>query len=167
METIDSAIYLLERTCFMASIDLKDACFSVPIAKEHRKYLRFQWRDRLYQFCVLPFGLASAPRVFTKVLEPMIVHLRSHGYMSCNYIDDALLIGKTRSECELNVQTRIDLSNKLGFTINQKKSVFRPSNRVEFLGFILDSNDMSISLPSKRAEVIMQACNHFLYFQLC
>ena len=160
METLDSAIYFLEQNCFMASIDLKDAYFSIPIACEHRKYLRFQWRDKLYQFCVLPFGLASAPRVFTKVLKPMIAHLRSHGYMSCNYIDDALLIGKTRNECELNVQARIDLCNELGFTINQKKSLLHPNKRVEFLGFILDSSNMSISLPFKRAEVVMQACIH-------
>jgi hypothetical protein len=41
-----------------ASIDLKDAYFHIPIAMDARKYLRFGWRGRLFQFCVLPFGLS-------------------------------------------------------------------------------------------------------------
>jgi hypothetical protein len=41
-----------------ASIDLKDAYFHVPIALDARKFLRFVWRGRLFQFCVLPFGLS-------------------------------------------------------------------------------------------------------------
>jgi hypothetical protein len=41
-----------------ASIDLRDAYFHVPIHAADRKYLRFGWRGRLFQFCVLPFGLS-------------------------------------------------------------------------------------------------------------
>jgi hypothetical protein len=41
-----------------ASIDLKEAYFHVPIAMAARKYLRFGWRGRLFQFCVLHFGLS-------------------------------------------------------------------------------------------------------------
>jgi hypothetical protein len=41
-----------------ASIDLKDAYFHVPIASDARNYLCFGWRGRLFQFCILPFGLS-------------------------------------------------------------------------------------------------------------
>jgi hypothetical protein len=41
-----------------ASIDLKDVYFFVPIARDARKYLQFGWRGRLFQFCILPFGLS-------------------------------------------------------------------------------------------------------------
>jgi hypothetical protein len=41
-----------------ASINLQDAYFHVPIAMAARKYLRFGWRGRLYQFSVLPFSLS-------------------------------------------------------------------------------------------------------------
>jgi hypothetical protein len=41
-----------------ASIDLKDAYFHVPINAAARKYLRFGWRGRLFQFYILPFGLS-------------------------------------------------------------------------------------------------------------
>jgi hypothetical protein len=77
----------------MASIDLKDAYYSVNICNEHRKYLRFIWRGQLFQFTACPNGLASAPRLFTKLLKPAYSHLRSQGLVSVAYIDDYYLQG--------------------------------------------------------------------------
>ena len=65
METLDSIIKLMRPNCFMASLDLKDAYYSVPIATEDRVFLRFFWGDKLYQYTCFPNGLTSAPRKFT------------------------------------------------------------------------------------------------------
>ena len=65
MESLNSVLDLMTPGCFMASIDIKDAYYSVPIAKEHKKCFRFIWRDNLYQYVCLPNGLSSAPRMFT------------------------------------------------------------------------------------------------------
>jgi len=58
---------LLQPEEWMASIDLKDAYLSVVISEEHRKYLRFTWNSKLFEFMCLPFGLCSVPRVFTSL----------------------------------------------------------------------------------------------------
>lgn len=55
----------------MASIDLKDAYYSVPIAEGHRKYLPFIWRDILYQFTCFINWLSPAPCMFTNTLKPL------------------------------------------------------------------------------------------------
>jgi hypothetical protein len=47
------------------SMDLKDAYFHIPIHPDYQKYLRFQFEGQIYQFQALPFGLASAPLIFT------------------------------------------------------------------------------------------------------
>ena len=120
METIRYAIQLVRPNCFLASIDLKDAYFSVPIAQEHRKFLRFQWQNKLYEFTCLPFGLACAPRVFTKVMKPLVASLRS-----------------------------------LGFIVNEKKSIFVPTQQITFLGFALNSVDMTISVPPYKVEHVI------------
>lgn len=52
---------LLQPGDWMCSLDLKDAYYSVAIAKEHRKYLRFIWNGQIFEFTCLPFGLSSAP----------------------------------------------------------------------------------------------------------
>ena len=54
---------VIQRGDFMGKLDLKDAYLSVPIAKQHRKYLSFRWKGVNYKFKTLPFGLASAPRI--------------------------------------------------------------------------------------------------------
>ena len=59
----------------MASLDLKDAYYTVGVNPSHRKYLRFIWKNVLYQFTCLPNGLSSCPRKFTKLLKPPLTEL--------------------------------------------------------------------------------------------
>ena len=40
MDTLLSAVRLMTPNCFMASVDLKDAYYAVPIAEEHLQYHR-------------------------------------------------------------------------------------------------------------------------------
>ena len=77
MDTIQTALKLLRPGCFMASVDLKDTYYSVPVAEEDTKYLKFQWEDIYFQFTCLPNGLACAPRLFTKLLKPVYTHMYS------------------------------------------------------------------------------------------
>ena len=147
METIHLALQLIRPQCFMASLDLKDAYFAIPIAMDHRKYLRFAWLNNLFEFTCLPFGLACAPRVFTKVMKPLIATLRQMGHESCDYIDDSLLLGSTAEECKSNVAARLALTQELGFIVNSQKSVLEPTQCIAFLGFILNSVKMTIEIP--------------------
>ena len=75
MDTIHTITKLMSKDCYMASIDLKDAYYSIPVAREHRKYLRFIYNGQLYQFTCLPNGLSSCPRKFTKILKPPLTML--------------------------------------------------------------------------------------------
>ena len=60
----------------MASIELKDAYYSVPIAMAHRKFLRFRWKGQLYEYTCFPNDLAFAPNNFTKLLKPVYAKLQ-------------------------------------------------------------------------------------------
>ena len=82
MTTLESVLDLVTPNCYMARIDLKDAYFAIPIAVDHRKYLCFKKDEKLYQFCYLPFGLASAPRIFTKIIKPALSILRDMRHQS-------------------------------------------------------------------------------------
>lgn len=162
METFEYALTLIRQDCFLASIDLKDAYFTIPIADEHQKYLCFQWRGELWQFTCLCFGLASAPRIFTKVMKPIVATLRNMGHISANYIDDSLLIGDSKDECSKNVEARCSLLESLGFVINEKKSHKHPAQVLEFLGFVINTIEMSVRLPARKASAVVEACTHLL-----
>lgn len=141
MEDIRCASSLLSRNCFMCVIDLKDAYYAIPIHKKHQKYLKFRWNGNLYQYTCLAFGLSIAPRLYTKILRPVFRYLRSQGYISNSYLDDSLLCGKTHQDCMSN--------------LNATMKLLQPEHKVKYLGFYLDSSNMTISLiPSKRAKLI-------------
>ena len=94
MDTLESAIRLMRASCCMASIDLKEAYYSVPIAKEHQKYLKFKWGHTLFQFTCFSKGLSVSPRKFTKLLKPVYSVLHKQGHFSSPYIYDSYLQGK-------------------------------------------------------------------------
>ena len=149
---------LLQRGDWMTSIDLKDAYLSVPVAKEHRKYLRFAWGNTVFEFQCLPFGLSSAPRIFTKLLKPVMALLRKKGIRCIIFLDDLLIMGKVRKELESLSQEIILLLQLLGFRINFEKSHLTPTQTIKYLGFWIDSTKMIISLPEDKVRGIIQAC---------
>ena len=72
----------------MASVDLKDAYYSVPIHhEEYQKYLKSLWEYPL-KFIVMPNGNGPVMRAFTKLMETPFPFLRSEGYLSVIYVDD-------------------------------------------------------------------------------
>lgn len=79
MEDLRTALNIMQEGEFMCRLDLNDAYLMVPIHFLHRKYLRFIFDGQLYQFLALPFGLSSAPRVFTKLIKPILAWLRERG----------------------------------------------------------------------------------------
>ena len=109
----------------MASIDWKDAFYSVPVAKHHQKYLQFEWEGLRYNYTCMPNGLSSAPRNFTKLTKVIFAELRKQGFMSTNYIDDCLLLGRSVTECMKNVRATVEMSEKAGICHTPRKISFR------------------------------------------
>lgn len=158
MDTLTTALANIQRNDYFASIDLKDSYYSVPVHTNDQKYLRFLWNNNAYQFCVLPQGLSTSPRVFTKILKPVYSELRKLGYINIPYIDDSLLIGRTYEECYNNIHETVKLVDQLGFTIHPIKSVFIPTQEIIFLGFVLNSVDMSVKLTPERKTDLKNLC---------
>lgn len=151
----------------MSTIDLKDAYFLIKIHDNSKKYLRFQWKDNLYEFNVLPFGLNTAPYVFTKIMKPVVKLLRCAGYLSTIYLDDLCLVSHSYNDCYDNVNTTKKLLCSLGFIINESKSCMIPSNACRFLGFIINSNTMEICLPLEKRQKIKNELLRFKNIKRC
>lgn len=168
MEDYRTASKLITKNCYMASIDLKDAYFFVPIHTTQRKYLRFKYNNVLYEFNCLPFGLCTAPFVFTKLLKPVMEYLRKvHHMISVIYLDDVLCIGKTYSECADNVYVTKKLFQKLGFLINTEKGCLIPKTQCTFLGFLFDSKHMQIKLPDSKKVKIKEKLTNIKKIKTC
>lgn len=150
METLRTALQLIRKDCYFGKIDLKDAFYSVPINKQFRKYLKFEWQGKIYAFSCLPNGLSTASRIFTKVLKPVFSTLRKIGHTNVAYIDDSLLQSDTFEDCKQNIKDTMELADSVGLTIHPEKSVIIPKQCIEFVGFMLDSHEMTIRLAPRK-----------------
>ena len=153
---------ILKPNSFLTKIYLKDAFYSIPIAKKSRKYLQFIYHNKLYQFCVIPFGISTAPRVFSKILKPVIALLRTRGISLIIYLDDLLIAAGTYIDCLNHTKQVISLLESLGLRINYEKSIIIPTQKLEFLGFIIDSTSMSLALPVGKIQSIKSSARKLL-----
>ena len=162
MEHIDHVTDLVFKDDYMASIDLKDAYFSINLHESDRKYVRFFWNHKLYEYCCLCFGYAAAPRLFTKITKPILAHLHELGIKASMYIDDLLLIDKCSGKLTRSLHYTMELLHSLGFTVNKKKSVLTPTKKIRHLGFVINSVDMNLSLPKEKISNLQNFTNEIL-----
>ena len=167
MENINSLIDLLRPNDFIANIDLKDAYFTVPIHADQSKFLRFYWEGVLYEFIVLPFGLASAPRVFTKLMKPIIAYLRGKSVRLIIFLDDIAVLGNSFADCSQNVLTVIQVLEEMGFIVNTEKSCLVPKQVATYIGYLLDTRQMKISLPEEKLAKISMFATDLLTRKAC
>lgn len=159
MDTLEHAIKLITPGCYMASVDLKVAYYSVPIDKKYRNYFRFQWGNMLQEYTCYPQGWKEAPRKFTKVTKPLYSALRKAGHTLLGYIDDSMLQALSFKECEANIAATTSLVSSLGFFIHPIKSVLVPTQILTFLGFIINSMLMIVTLTKSKLRNTLKECS--------
>ena len=87
MFTTSSVLRSVRKGDYAFKIDLQDAYFHVPIHLSSRKYLRFAFENKVYQFRVLPFGLNTAPQVFARLGHTVTGYLHRQGISVIPYLD--------------------------------------------------------------------------------
>ena len=130
----------LSQQTLMAKIDFAHAYRNVPVHPYDRLLMGMRWQEAIYIDTVLPFGLRSAPKIFSALadaVEWILLHrLVSH---VLHYLDDFFTVGAPQSnQCAHNLDTIICICNKLGFPLATEK-IKGPSTLLPFLGILLDS----------------------------
>jgi len=85
-------------------LDLAEAYLQLQVAPESRKFLTINTHKGLYCFNRLCYGVASAPSIFQSVMENI---LRGISRVQV-YLDDIIICGSSRSECEENVNAVLE-----------------------------------------------------------
>ena len=146
MHTISSVLSTIERGDYAFKKDLQDVHFHVLKHPDSRKYLRFAFENKVYQFRVLPFGLNTAPRVFTRLGHTVAAYLHHQGISVIPYLDDWSSITLP----PVSVITYTEL-NMVGLRLNEAK--------ISELGASVTFGSGRASLPiSKAREIRAQAC---------
>ena len=139
---------------FLVTFDLKSGYHHIEIAEAHRKYLGFKWQlnsvTKSFVFCVLPFGLSTAPYLFTKVTKPLLSHWRRQGIRCHLYMDDGAG-GHSTYEGAVEVgKTMLHDLKAAGFVPHPEKCCWTPSQEVEMLGMQFNLKNDCIKVTEKR-----------------
>ena len=168
IDTLQIAIELVKRNCWFISLDFSDAYYSLAVHPADRKYLRFTFEGRLLEYTCVPMGLKTGPRLFTKVLKIPLAYLRERkGVTISGYLDDTLILSDSKERAVKDGQTAADLFQDLGYVISPNKSVLVPTQEIEFLGFIINSRDMQVSMTEKKVKKIENLLRNFQKENFC
>jgi hypothetical protein len=152
LENIGTVLDTIRPKDLMVKFDLKAAYSQVPMAAAAQDYLGFAYEERAFVLRALPFGLATAPCLFTKIMKPVISKLREK-YRCGIYLDDGIMIFATLEEAENGVRDMLQLLSRLGLRISFGKSRLVPVRVLEFLGWVIDTERMEVSVTEeKRTE---------------
>ncbi|KAM9955095.1 hypothetical protein ACTFIW_008759 [Dictyostelium discoideum] len=120
-----------------------------------------------YRWKTMPFGLSTAPRIFTMLLRPVLRMWRDINISVIAYLDDLLIVGSTKEECLSNLKKTMDLLVKLGFKLNLEKSVLEPTQSITFLGLQIDSVSMKLLVPKEKKKSVIKEIRNFLKLDCC
>ena len=155
METANKVRHSIQPNDWAFSLDLTDAYLHIPIHRQSRKFLRFCLKGQVFQFRALPFGLATSPFVFTRMMVAIAVHLRKRSIVLFPYLDDWLVRNQIRSDILKDQHFTVMLITSLGLIINEEKSELIPSQNFVFIGmeFLTDRN--IVRVPWDRVRDIL------------
>lgn len=122
--------------------DDKSGFYHCLLSENSLQYMAFRWRDKLYYYRVLPFGMKLSPWVYQRFSEAPVLFLRRKGIRSHVYIDDALISpapgAGLAARMDRDMFIFADLRSRLGWFLSREKSTFQGQPVLQHLGIVLD-----------------------------
>ena len=151
-EIVDRIIQMGQGS-LLAKVDIKQAYRIIPVHPEDRHLLGVQWQGSVVVDKVLPFGLRSAPIIFTAVADALQWIMERKGVENVfHYLDDFITVGPPdSSQCQSNLSGIIQTCKLTGTPLEVEKCE-GPATIITFLGMELDTQLMQIRLPPEKLE---------------
>ncbi|MEW8547530.1 MAG: DNA N-6-adenine-methyltransferase, partial [Candidatus Thiodiazotropha sp.] len=140
-EDMNTARQMFKKGTYMFSFDIRGAYNHIDIFLPHRTFLGFAWiengLERFYVYNSLPFGLATAGHIFSKVLRAVVTFWRSVGHKVITFLDDGLG-GDTDYEIAVRSSCFIRKSiQEFGFLLANEKCEWLPKLQITWLGYFI------------------------------
>lgn len=147
---IDDILNSLRGAKYFSTIDLTSGYWQIPMDKQSREITAFRSPLGLYEFTVMPFGLANAPATFQRMMDNTLRDKINNGVLV--YIDDIVIYGRTFEEHLKNLQETLTLLNQNGLKCKAEKCCFGYTE-IKFLGHAVDSEGIHPD-PGKIGSII-------------
>ena len=152
----------------LAKIDIRKAYRNIPVHPVDRLLLGMTWEGSLFIDATLPFGLRSAPKIFSAVADAAEWMVRDEGVTSImHYLDDFLLVGPPGSDtCQKSMDCLLRVFEDVGLPIAPSK-LEGPTTKLTFLGIEVDTVTMTIRLPAGKLAALQEMIRSWLVRKSC
>ena len=169
METLPSFGLELLKGDRLMSWDIKSGYRHFRLHPCMRDLFCFHYGGRFYRCVALPFGWGRSVLWFTKLLRPVVKHIRSVlRFRLLPWIDDFLCAptdGKrpaTSRDCRRAGRKLDDLFRSLGIVRHESKGCWVGSQRLEHLGFLLDTAEMRVFVTDAKVAKLRKLAKELL-----
>ena len=161
METLQAMRGSFRKGRWIATLDMSSSYYHVDMDEDSTTFLGFCLDGKYYKFVSLPFGLSSAPAVFTDLVMTLVRHWRGEdGFEVVSYLDDQAAIGDSYAQVNTQIRKMLQDMESLGFVINHEKSQLEPVQCEKFLGIDLCFEDGVFRVPQTRLASLEAAIVH-------
>ena len=134
---------------FFSVLDLKAGFHQIRMAEESKKITAFITKKGLYEYNVMPFGLATNPSAFSRFVHKAFKDMSWAGLVF--YIDDVIIYAKTAEEHYQILKKLLARCRETQLTLNIKKcDILR--TEVLYLGFIVSGEGLRAN--PKKVEIV-------------
>lgn len=147
---MEELLTTLAGATMFSTIDLKSAYHQLTLHPESRDLTAFITHEGLFRYCRVPYGLASAPAAFQKLMATVLRDVPNVQ----NYLDDVICYGHTAQVHDTALETVLQRLKKVGLQLNEKKCHFRQTS-LKFLGHLVTAD--GIKPDMEHLQAITQA----------
>ena len=103
-------------------------------------------------FNSLPFEIASACHIFTKVLRVVVAFWRAKGHKIIMFLDDGISGAKTLDEALRSSNFARETLLTLGFLLAEEKCKWEPTRQAVWLGYYIDMHETRLYVTEERIK---------------
>lgn len=159
METIPSFALDLQKDDTLMSWDIKSGYRHMYLHPDMRDFFVFRFDGRFYRCIALPFGWGRSALWFTKLMRPIVQHLRvKKTYRVLPYIDDFAAApsphgtAATTEDCTAAGIYLDGLFARIGIVRHPDKGCWAGTRHLEHLGMLIDTEKMRVFVTDKKIE---------------
>jgi len=157
IDHLSALVLKVGRGALLVKADIKEAYRMIKVHPQDCHLLSVKWDDSIYIDQTLPFGLRSAPKIFSAVADAIQWILQSQGiHLSLHYLDDFIFVAKDYSEAVSQKNTLTKIWEKLGVPMEVSK-LEGPSQTLKFLGIEVDTARLQLRLPEDKLSQLKKA----------
>lgn len=131
---IDEIVDEMGKACVFSTLDATSGYYHIELEENDKEKTAFRWKNGLFEFNRMPFGLCNAPATFQRVMDTILRDISNEFVIP--YLDDIIVYSKNKEDHVQRLRQVLDRIKKAGLALNLKKCKFF-KEEIEILGCIV------------------------------